>query len=77
MNNSYFEDCGVLLDESSLREELNDIQASYFSSATDKQTVESTVDAESDLSFDECDDEDESEGQLNNTATDDVESRVS
>ena len=72
MNNSYFEDCGILFEEESLREELWKVQCSYFS-ATQKETAKGAEDTKSNCSDDECDDQTEiSEGQLlNNTAEND------
>ena len=72
MHNSYFEDCGILFEEESLREELREVQCSYFST-TQKETVKGTEDTKSNCSEDECDDQTEiSEGQLlNNTAEND------
>ena len=71
MNNSYFEDCDVLFDEDSLREELREVQSSYFST-TQKKTVEGAVDTKSNSTDDEWDDQTEiSEGQLLKNAEND------
>ena len=70
MNNSYFEDCGILFEEESLREELRKVQSSYFA-VTQRETVD-TKSNSSDDEYDECDDQTEiSEGQqLNNVEND-------
>ena len=71
MNNSYFEDCGILFEEESLREELRKVQSSYFST-TQKETVEGAEGTKSNCSDYERDGQTEiSEGQLlNNTEND-------
>ena len=79
MNNSYFEDCGILFEEESLREKLRKVQCSYVSTPR-KETVKGAEDTESNCSDDESVDQTEIiEGQLlNNTAENDnsVESSV-